>query len=102
VHDGFPVRPLVEAIATAAGRRPELVHRVNEFSVVAELVAAGGGIALLPRWTTRPHPGVVLRPLAGVRARRHIDVLHRPEASARRAVRTVVAELRRAAAQVQE
>lgn len=103
VHDGFPVLPLVEAIGTAAGRRPELVHRVNEFSVVAELVAAGGGvIALLPRWTTRPHPGVVLRPLAGVRARRHIDVLHRPEASARRAVRTVLGELRRAAAAVQE
>ncbi|WP_194923502.1 LysR family transcriptional regulator [Catenulispora pinisilvae] len=102
VHDGFPVLPLVEAIATAAGRRPELVHRVNEFAVVAELVAAGGGIALLPRWTTRPHPGVVLRPLAGVRARRHIDVLHRPERSARRAVRTVLAELRRAAAEVQE
>jgi DNA-binding transcriptional LysR family regulator len=103
VHDGFPVLPLVEAIGTAAGRRPELVHRVNEFSVVAELVAAGGGvIALLPRWTTRPHPGVVLRPLSGVRARRHIDVLHRPEASARHAVRTVLGELRRAAAEVQE
>lgn len=103
VHDGFPVLPLVEAIATAAGRRPELVHRVNEFTVVAELVAAGGGvIALLPRWTTKPHPGVVLRPLSGVRARRHIDVLQRPEAAARRAVRTVVAELRRAAAEVQE
>jgi DNA-binding transcriptional LysR family regulator len=102
VHDGFPVLPLVEAIATAAGRRPELVHRVNEFAVVAELVAAGGGIALLPRWTTLRHPGVVLRPLVGVRARRHIDVLQRPEASARRAVRTVLAELRRAAAEVQE
>ena len=103
VHAGFPVLPLVEAIATAAGRRPELVHRVNEFTVVAELVAAGGGIALLPRWTTRPqHPGVVLRPLSGVRARRHIDVLHRPEAAVRRAVRTVVGALREAAAQIQE
>lgn len=103
VHDGFPVLPLVEAVATAAGRRPELVHRVNDFTVVAELVAAGGGvIALLPRWTTRPHPGVVLRPLSGVRARRHIDVLQRPEASVRRAVRTVLGELRLAAAQVQD
>jgi DNA-binding transcriptional LysR family regulator len=100
VHDGFPVLPLVEAIATAAGRRPELVHRVNEFTVVAEIVAAGGGVALLPRWTTRRHPEVVLRPLAGVRARRHIDVLYRPERAARRAVRTVLGELRRAAEQV--
>ncbi|MEY9856212.1 DNA-binding transcriptional LysR family regulator [Catenulispora sp. GAS73] len=101
VHDGFPVLPLVEAIGTAAGRRLELVHRVNEFSVVAELVAAGGGvIALLPRWTTREHPGVVLRPLSGVRARRHIDVLQRPEGSVRRAVRMVVGELRRVAGEV--
>jgi DNA-binding transcriptional LysR family regulator len=101
VHDGFPVLPLLEAIATAAGHRPDRVHRVNEFTVVAEVVAAGGGIALLPRWTTRPHPGVVLRPLAGVRARRHIDVLARPERAARRAVRTVAGELRRAAREIQ-
>ena len=68
---------------------------------MAAIVAAGGGIALLPRWTTRPHPGVVLRPLSGVRARRHIDLLQRPEASARRAVRTVAEQVRLAAAQVQ-
>ncbi|MFD0634153.1 LysR family transcriptional regulator [Catenulispora yoronensis] len=100
VHDGFPVFALFEAIATAAGRSPERVHRVNEFTVVAEIVAAGGGIALLPRWTTRPHPDVVLRPLAGVRARRHIDVLYRPEQAARHAVRTVLAELERAAERI--
>lgn len=102
VHDGFPVLALVEAIATAAGRRPELVHRVNEFTVVAEIVAAGGGVALLPRWTTRRHPDVVLRPLSGVHARRHIDVLYRPERAARRAVRTVLAELGRVAEQVRQ
>ncbi|GAA2007349.1 LysR family transcriptional regulator [Catenulispora subtropica] len=100
VHEGFPVLALVEAIATAAGHRPEIRHRVNEFTVVAEIVAAGGGIALLPRWTTRHHADVVLRPLSGVRARRHIDALYRPERAARRAVRTVLAELRRAAEQI--
>ncbi|MFL6116434.1 MAG: LysR family transcriptional regulator [Catenulispora sp.] len=100
VHDGFPVLALIEAIATAAGRRPDLVHRVNEFTVVAEIVAAGGGIALLPRWTTHRHPDVVLRPLTGVHARRHIDVLYRPEHAARRAVRTVLEELRRAAERI--
>ena len=97
VQDGFPVLALIEAIATAAGRRPNLVHRVNEFTLVGEIVAAGGGIALLPRWTTYRHPDVVLRPLTGVHARRHIDVLYRPEHAARRAVRTVLGELRRAA-----
>ncbi|MEU8714523.1 LysR family transcriptional regulator [Streptomyces sp. NPDC048663] len=97
VHDGFPLLATVEAIAAAAGHRLDIVHRVNETSVVAEMVAAGGGIALMPRWTSRPHPGVVLRPLDGIEAHRHIDVLHRPERAARRAVRTVLRELRAAA-----
>ncbi|MEU9151989.1 LysR family transcriptional regulator [Streptomyces sp. NPDC048417] len=97
VHDGFPLLATVEAIAAAAGHRLDIVHRVNETSVVAELVAAGGGIALMPRWTSRPHPGVTLRPLDGIEAHRHIDALHRPERTARRAVRTVLGELRAAA-----
>jgi DNA-binding transcriptional LysR family regulator len=97
VHDGFPLMATADAIATAANRRLDIVHRVNEFTVVAEIVAAGGGLALMPRWTTRPHPALVLRPLTGVHAVRRIDVLHRPERAARRAVRTVLDELRRAA-----
>jgi DNA-binding transcriptional LysR family regulator len=96
-HDGFPVVATIDAIATAAGRPLRLAHRINEFAVVAEAVAAGGGLALMPRWTMRPHPALVLKPLSGVRARRHIDALHRPERTARRAVRTVLAELHRAA-----
>ncbi|MGW1621548.1 LysR family transcriptional regulator [Streptomyces sp. NPDC002172] len=97
VHDGFPLLATVEAIAAAAGRRVDIVHRVNEIAVVAEVVAAGGGIALMPRWTSRPHPGVALRPLDGIEAHRHIDALHRPERTARKAVRTVLGELVEAA-----
>jgi DNA-binding transcriptional LysR family regulator len=101
VHDGFPLMATIDAIASAANRRLDIVHRINEFSVVAEAVAAGGGLALMPRWTTRPHPALVLRPLSGVHTRRHIDVLHRPERGPRRAVRTVLTELHRAAATIQ-
>ncbi|WP_416982529.1 LysR family transcriptional regulator [Streptomyces sp. T028] len=97
VHDGFPLMATIDAVSAAAGRRVGIVHRINEIAVVAEVVAAGGGVALMPRWTSRPHPDVVLRPLSGIHARRHIDVLHRPERAARRAVRTVLTELRRAA-----
>ena len=97
VHDGFPIMATIEAIATAAGRRPHLAHRIHEFAVAAEVVAAGGGLALMPRWTSRPHPALVLKPLSGIQARRRIDALHRPERTARRAVRTVLTELRRAA-----
>jgi DNA-binding transcriptional LysR family regulator len=96
VHDGFPLMATVDAIATAAGRRLHIAHRINEFAVAAEVVAAGGGIALIPRWTARPHPLVTLRPLSGVHARRHIDALHRPESTARAAVRAVLAHLRSA------
>jgi DNA-binding transcriptional LysR family regulator len=101
VHDGFPLMATIEAIAGVANRRLDIVHRINEFTVVAEAVAAGGGVALMPRWTSRAHPDVVLRPLSGLHARRHIDVLHRPERTARKAVRTVLAELHRAAEAIQ-
>ncbi|MGO4754849.1 LysR family transcriptional regulator [Streptomyces sp. 2MCAF27] len=101
VHDGFPLMSTIEAIASVANRRLDIAHRINEFAVVAEAVAAGGGLALMPRWTAREHPNLVLRPLGAVHARRHIDVLHRPERTARRAVRTVLAELHRAAAEIQ-
>jgi DNA-binding transcriptional LysR family regulator len=102
VHDGFPVMATIDAIAAAAGRRLHLAHRINEFAVAAEAVAAGGGLALMPRWTSRPHPALVLRPIDGVQARRHIDALHRPERTARKAVRTVLTELRSAARTIQE
>ncbi|WP_030602885.1 LysR family transcriptional regulator [Streptomyces fulvoviolaceus] len=102
VHDGFPVMATIDAIAAAAGRRLHLAHRINEFAVVAEVVAAGGGLALMPRWTMRRHPALTLRPLSGVQARRHIDALYRPERTARTAFRTVLRELRQAARTIQE
>jgi DNA-binding transcriptional LysR family regulator len=97
VHDGFPLLATIEAITAAAGRPVHIAHRINDFTVAAEVVAAGGGLALMPRWTTRYRVGVVLRPLTGVRARRHIDALCRPERAVRRAITDVLAELERAA-----
>jgi len=94
-HEGFPVGAIVDALATVAGHPIEVVHRVNEYTVAAELVRAGAGLALLPRWTTPAPDGVVLRPLTGVRSARRIDALLRPENLARAAVRTVLAALRR-------
>jgi DNA-binding transcriptional LysR family regulator len=101
VHDGFPLFGTIEAIGAAAGRRLNIVHRINEFFVAAEVVAAGGGLALMPRWTTQPRAGLVLRPLTGVHARRHIDALCRPERAVRLSVRAVLSELQRTAAQIQ-
>lgn len=102
VHDGFPLMATIEAIGAAANHRLDLVHRVNEFTVVAELVAAGAGVALIPRWTAQRHPAVALRPLRNVHTRRHIDALYRPERTARQAVRTVLTELQHAAATIRQ
>ncbi|WP_250007580.1 LysR family transcriptional regulator [Actinoplanes sp. M2I2] len=99
VREGFPLEGVLTAIAAAAGRPLDIVHRVNEFTVVAAIVAAGGGLALLPGHTGRPGPGVVLRPLADLPAERHIDVLARPESLHRVAVRTVLDALRELAAE---
>ncbi|NJA56941.1 LysR family transcriptional regulator [Streptomyces sp. NEAU-H3] len=95
-----PILATLDAVATVAGRPLRLVHRVNEFTVSAALVAEGGGLALLPRWTVPAQAGVVLRPLDGVHALRNVDVLHRPARTARRAVGDVLKLLERVADEV--
>lgn len=98
VHEGFPIAGVLDAVAAAAHRPLDVVHRINEFFVAASVVAAGDAIALLPARTTRPEPGVVLRPLEDLRVSRTIDVLARPEALARQGVRTTLSALRSVAA----
>ncbi len=93
-HEGFPVGGMLTAIAAAAGRPLDIVHRINEFTVVASMVAAGAGLALLPGHTSVPNPRLVLRPLADLPAGRFVDVLTRPETLHRLAVRTVLDALR--------
>jgi DNA-binding transcriptional LysR family regulator len=48
-----------------AGFDPHVAYRINDCQMAQALVAAGEGIALLPRIMLRAkHPGVVIRPLA--------------------------------------
>lgn len=96
-HDGFPIIASLEALGAIAGRPLTFTHRVNEFSVAIELVKAGGGLALVPRWTVPRPRGVVLRPLEGLAAKRHIDALHRPEQGLRPSTQVVLGELKRIA-----
>ena len=94
VPEGYPFDSILIAIENATGQRLERTLRLRDNSLVRALVAAGTGLALLPRFTTVAGRGVVLRPLDGVRADRSIVALSRPDRSARQAVRTVVDELR--------
>ena len=93
VHEGWPLEGTLLAIAAAAHRPLTVTHRINEFFLAASMVASGPALALLPRDTTRPEPGVVLRTLSDLEAGRHIDVLARPEALARASVQQVVRAL---------
>jgi DNA-binding transcriptional LysR family regulator len=93
VHEGFPLLAPLEAIAATSGRPLRIVHRVNEFSVVAALVSAGAGVALLPRHTAPVPRGLVLRPLVDLAPARHVDALVRPERARRRSVADVLGRL---------
>ncbi|RCW37641.1 DNA-binding transcriptional LysR family regulator [Halopolyspora algeriensis] len=86
---GFPVDDVLRSLAVRTGVRPVVVQRINDFRITESLVAHGHGTALLPRYTV-DNPGVVLRPLAGVLAGRHVEAVTRRGAAERPAVRVVL------------
>ncbi|WP_033292991.1 LysR family transcriptional regulator [Amycolatopsis jejuensis] len=96
VDHGYPVDDVLRSLTVRTGVRPQIVQRINDFRITERLVAAGHGIALMPRYTmdTRRGSGLVARPLAGIRAARLVEVVCRTGASSRPAVATVIAELR--------
>lgn len=100
VQVGWPVDDVLRSLAVRTGTTPRIVQRINDFSVTEELVAAGRGIALLPRYSTDDRGGrrLVRRPLAGVRAARVVEAVLRPSAAERPAVATVLDALRAEAA----
>ncbi|MCW2582550.1 MAG: putative transcriptional regulator [Klenkia sp.] len=100
VRTGFPLARALADVGLRSDTTPRVVQRINDFHVVEALVAAGHGIALLPRFACGGHPGVRLVPLAGARAGRQVDVLVRPDVAERRAVAVVLAELVAVAAEI--
>ncbi|WP_150955486.1 LysR family transcriptional regulator [Microbacterium testaceum] len=96
VHAGFPLAGVLDHLAAHVGRPLDVAHRINEFSVTAEVVRSGAAVAVMPRITTTPLAvdGLVLRPLADLSLVRHVDALVRPDALAYAAVRRVVSALR--------
>ncbi|MBP2330590.1 DNA-binding transcriptional LysR family regulator [Kibdelosporangium banguiense] len=57
----------------AAGFVPDVAHQTNDWQAVAQLVAHGHGVALIPRLAQRALPdGLVIRPITDPAPRRHI------------------------------
>ena len=89
VEGGLMVDDVLRSLATISGVNPRIVQRVNDFRVVEELVMAGVGIALLPRYVLTARE-LVRKPLDGVRIARRIEAVTRAGAKARPAVNTVI------------
>ena len=100
VREGFPVATVLAAVATRSGSAPRITHRINDFHVAEAVVAAGHGIALLPRYTSGREQGIRLVPLTGVRAGRRIDALVRVDRAERLVVRRVLDDLLALAAEI--
>jgi DNA-binding transcriptional LysR family regulator len=99
---GFPYDRILREIEIINGSPARIGQRFLDNGIVEAIVAAGHGIAILPRYTTRDHEnGLVTRPLSGVRTNRRISALMRPDRAERPSVRLVVEALRTEAARFQ-
>jgi DNA-binding transcriptional LysR family regulator len=99
-HD-YPFDSVLERVVAVTGEPVRVAQRIADNGIVESLVAAGHGIAILPRFTTREHGnGLVTRPLVGIRAKREITALLRPDRYERPSVRAVVDALRAEAREV--
>lgn len=99
---GFPFDRIIRQIEVINGTPARVGQRFLDNGIVEAVVAAGHGIAILPRFTTRDHEnGLITRPLAGVRAVRQIAALLRPDRAERPSVRLVVDSLRTEATRLQ-
>jgi DNA-binding transcriptional LysR family regulator len=92
---GLPFDRILRGIEAANGTPARVIQRFADNGIVESLVAAGHGIGILPRFTTRDREnGLITRPLKGVRASRLISALLRPDRAERPSVRVVVEALR--------
>jgi DNA-binding transcriptional LysR family regulator len=93
-HD-YPYDRVLSQVVAATGEPVRIAQRIADNGIVEALVAGGHGIAILPRFTTREHSnGLVTRPLVGIRAKREISALLRPDRFERPSVRLVIQALR--------
>lgn len=94
----FPYDRILQEIEAVNGVPAIVTQRFMDNGIVESMVAAGQGIAILPRYTTRDREnGLITRPLAGVRTRRDISALMRPDRAERPSIQLVVETLKQEA-----
>ncbi len=93
VPEHYPFDTVLRRISTACDVTISPRLRMRDNRLIAALVAAGEGIALLPRFTTDEGDGLALRPLLDVPASRWVVALARPDRAERAAVRLVTRTL---------
>jgi len=92
VQGGLMVDDVLNSLALLTGVQPRITQRVNDFRVAEELVHAGLGIALMPRFVLLNRPLVRL-PISDITVARRVEAVTRAGAAARPAVGAVLDEL---------
>ena len=98
---GLVFDDVLRSIATISDVNPRIVQRVTDFRVVEELVLAGIGIALVPRYSPTVRE-LVRKPLGGVHAARRIEAVTRTGAATRPAIAVVIDILKSVAQDIVE
>ena len=97
--DGTQCHDVTVTACAAAGFRPAFAHRSLDFHTTMALVAAGLGVALVPRLAQASVPaGAEIRPLGAPAPARHVFAATRAGAEGRPAIAAVLAALAGAAA----
>lgn len=96
---GWSCDDVIRAGCAAAGFSPLIAHRSGDWTAVLALVAAGLGVAAVPRLAQdAPPPGVCIRPIEGPAPCRHLFLAYRRGSGAHPALRVVTEALRSVAA----
>lgn len=99
VEGGLMVDDVLNSITILSGIQPRITQRINDFRVVEELVNAGTGIALMPRYV-RLARELVRLPITDISVARRVEAVTRAGATARPAVAVVLDVLGRVAAEI--
>ncbi|MCA1699612.1 MAG: LysR family transcriptional regulator [Actinobacteria bacterium] len=98
VGAGNPMMKLLRRMFEAAGFEPRVAFTVNDCKMVLAMVAAGGGVSIVPRLMIDPLPAdVAVRPVTGERPVQRVSVARLPGRYLSPASAAFLAMLRQAA-----